>query len=747
MQEKSETILINEFLDKFSKLGRPEADFTKIKKALDFACKLHRGQKRVSNAPYITHPLSVAEILIELNCDTDTVCAGLLHDTLEDTEIDVVQLENEFGPEVSKLVEGVTKLGKLSFISTQEHQAENFRKMLMAIATDLRVVLVKIADRLHNMKTLNFLPPDKQKRIAQETLDIFAPLANRFGLNKAKNELEDLAFYYLEPEKYKEVEGLVIGDREYSEKKIKEIIAKIKTEVDKAGIKAEIYGRPKHLYSIHSKMLRLASKELYDLLGIRIIVERERQCYEVMGIIHDLFRPIPGKFKDYIAIPKPNMYQSLHTAVVGPHGRPVEIQIRTEEMHQIAEYGIAAHWKYKESGSSAKADNVYDERLSWIRQLIEWQSDLKDPEEYVDAVKLDFFSDEVFILTPKGEVIDLPRGSTPIDFAYRIHTDIGNKCTGAKVNGRMVPLETQLKNGDIVEVVTSKNAHPSLDWLNYVVTSSTKNKIRQWFKKQHKDVHIEQGKKLIENAFGEDNADQILSSDEFQEAVKKLNRATKEDLLASLGCGDITIAQLKGRLKGFLPESEEEKREKSVQFVTKEDEEDVAALDGMLHHLAKCCSPLPGEEILGVVSKGKGITIHRVDCQNLDNVEKERIILVQWHGSKNKIYTAAIEVECIDRVGISRDILNKIADERINVRDLRVVAKSSDTAVIKIVVEVTDLYDLRKIMASIGRVSDVLNVFRSGEYKRSTLFKKKVSSKDKNGKTNKTVENNKKSSE
>lgn len=728
LNENIETKLINHFLDKFSKLDRPKADFEKIKKALDFACKLHGGQKRVSKEPYIIHPIAVAEILIDLNCDTETVCAGLLHDTLEDTAIDIVELEKEFGTEITKLVEGVTKIGKLSFVSTQEHQAENFRKMLMAIALDIRVVLVKIADRLHNMKTLNHLPVEKQKRIAQETLDIFAPLANRFGLNKAKNELEDLSFFYLEPDKYKEVERLVMGDREYSEKKIKEIMSKIKTEMDKTGIKAEIYGRPKHLYSIYKKMHRLGTKELYDLLGIRILVDRERQCYEVMGIIHDLFRPIPGKFKDYIAIPKPNMYQSLHTAVVGPHGRPVEIQIRTEEMHQIAEYGIAAHWKYKESGSSKKADDMYDEKLSWIRQLIEWQSELKDPEEYVDAVKLDFLSDEVFILTPKGEVIDLPSNSTPVDFAYRIHTDIGNKCIGAKVNGRMVPLSTTLKNGDIVEIVTSKNAHPSLDWLNYVVTNSTKNKIRQWFKKQHKDVHIEQGKKLLASAFGENRVDEVLASPDFDEAINKLNRATREDLLASLGCGDVTISQLKGKLKRFLPE-ETEPEEKEL-YVTEEREEEVAELDGMLHHLAKCCSPLPGEEIVGVVSKGKGITVHRNDCQNLDTVENERVIPIHWQGSQNKSYSAAIEVECIDRVGISRDILNKVADEKINVRDLRLIGRTTnDTAVIKIVVEVSDLYDLRKIMSSISRVSDVLNVFRSGEYKRSLLFKKNINNK------------------
>ena len=729
MDEHTETTLIYQFLEKFSKLNRPAADVKKIEKALDFARKLHEGQKRVSHEPYIIHPLSVAEILIDLNCDTDTVCAGLLHDTLEDTDINVLQLEAEFGSKVSQLVEGVTKIGKLSFVSTKEHHAENFRRMLMAIAHDLRVVLVKIADRLHNMKTLVHLSSDKQIRIAQETLDIFIPLANRFGLNKAKNELEDLSFFYLEPDKYKEVERLVIGDREYSEKKIKELIAKIKTELDKAGIKAEIYGRQKHLYSIYRKMVRYSSKELFDLLGIRIIVERERQCYEVMGIIHDLFRPIPGKFKDYIAIPKPNMYQSLHTAVVGPHGRPVEIQIRTEEMHQVAEFGIAAHWKYKEGDSRAKADSLHDEKLAWIRQLIDWQTDLKDPEEYVDAVKLDFFSDEVFILTPKGDVIDLPRDSTPVDFAYRIHTDIGNRCIGAKVNGRIVPLDTKLKNGDIVEVITGKTPHPSLDWLNIVVTSSTKNKIRQFYKRLHRDTHIEQGKKLIESAFGEDRANEILSSKEFLNVVQKLNRASKEDLLASLGCGDMTISQLKGKLKEFLPREEEEKEIPELEHKI---EGEIAELGAMLHHIAKCCSPLPGEDIVGVVSKGKGITVHRSDCQNLDLVEKERIIQIQWHGIEGKVYSAAIEVECLDRVGISRDILNKIADENLNVRDLRVVARvKNETAVLKIVVDVTDLYELKRMMSSITRVGDVLNVVRSGEYKRTMVFKKTPNGKKK----------------
>ncbi len=738
MEDSIEPKLVSQFLTKFSKLDRPIADLKKVTKAVDFACRLHEGQKRQSSEPYIIHPISVAEILIDLNCDTDTICAGLLHDILEDTDTDIMKFEEEFGPKITRLVQGVTKLGKLNFTSTRQHQAENFRKMLMAIAVDIRVVLVKIADRLHNMKTLEHLSPEKQKRIAQETMDIFAPLANRFGLNKAKNELEDLSFIYLEPDKYKEVERLVMGDREYNEKKIKEIILKIKNELDKAGIKAEIYGRPKHTYSIYKKMNRLNSKELFDILGIRIIVERERQCYEVMGIIHDLFRPIPGKFKDYIAIPKANMYQSLHTALVGPHGRPVEVQIRTEEMHQIAEYGIAAHWKYKESGPE-KAGGEEDQKLAWIRQLIEWQTDLKDPEEYIDAVKLDFFSDEVFILTPKGDVIDLPRGSTPVDFAYRIHTDVGNRCTGAKVNGRIVPLDTMLKNGDIVEVITTKNARPSLDWINFVTTSSTKNKIRQWFKAQNRDSHISQGKELIESKFGKDKADEILSSKEFEDAVGKLNRATKEDLLASLGCGDVSISQLKGKLKSFLPKDEVKVPEIPSFPSSESTEEEVSALDGMMHHLAKCCCPLPGEEIIGVVSKGKGIAVHRSDCQNLDTVEQERRLPIHWQAGKNKSYNAAIEVECIDRVGISRDILNKIADEKINVRDLRVMAHTtSGTAVIKIVVEVTDLYDLRKIMSSISNVGDVINVFRSGEYKRTSMFrkeeKKKSNNKDKNEK-------------
>ena len=601
--------------------------------------------------------------------------------------------------------------------------------MLLAIAVDIRVVLVKIADRLHNMRTLSHLPEEKQKRIARETLDVFAPLANRFGLNKAKNELEDLSFQYLEPEKYNEIQGLVIGDQEYREKKIKEIILKIQNELNKAEIKAEVYGRPKHFYSIHKKMLRLGTKELYDLLGIRIVVEKERQCYEVMGIIHDVFSPIPGKFKDYIAIPKPNMYQSLHTAIVGPHGRPVEIQIRTEGMHQVAEFGIAAHWKYKESDTQTKADKVYDEKIAWIRRLIDWQSELKDPEEYIDAVKLDLFSDEVYILTPKGDVFDVPRESTPVDFAYRIHTDIGHRCLGAKVNGKMVPIDTKLKNGDIVEIITGKNAHPSLDWLNFVVTSSTKNKIRQWFKKQHRDLHIEQGKKLIEKSFGEDKAEEILSSEDFLDAVRKLNRATKEDLLASLGCGDLTISQLKGKLKDFeIPDKED----KPVKFVSDKEISEIAELEGMMHHIGKCCSPLPGEEIIGVISKGKGITVHRFDCQNLEIVEKDRLMPIQWHGRKDKRYTAALEVECIDRVGVSRDILNKIADDKINVLDLRVIARSSDNiAVLKIVVEVEDLYELKKIMASIIRVGDVLNVFRSGENKTISLFKKKQNGKTK----------------
>lgn len=724
------------------KYERASDEIEKIRKAYEFAFKSHNGQVRKSDEPYIIHPVEVAISLAHLNADVDTICSGLLHDVIEDCEVKGEEIEGRFGIAVRKIVEGVTKLGKFSFSSKEERQAENFRKLLVAIAEDVRVVLVKLADRLHNMHTLDYMKPSKQAEIAQETLEIYAPLANRFGLGRFKWELEDLSLKYLYPQEYDRIESLLADSRQERESYLNDVVDRLKKELLARNIQAEVSGRPKHLFGIWKKMKKQSKdfEELYDVFAIRVIIDSKedktycelpsdpdtQKCYEVMGLVHSLFRPIPGRFKDYIAMPKPNSYQSLHTAVMGLSGRPVEIQIRTRRMHHVAEYGIAAHWRYKESGSVV-ADSHIDRKLAWLRQLVEWQQDLKDAQEYMDTVKMDLFADEVFVFSPRGDVFDLPKGSTPIDFAYRVHTEVGNHVTGARINDRMVPLATPMRNGDIVEIITSKSAHPRMDWLNIAVTHSAKSRIRQWFKKHHRDEHIQQGKQMLEAELGKANFEELFRSDRIKDLGKRLNVTEPDDFLAALGYGDLSISQVINRIR----EQEQQDKPKSKESTSppqleapKPGKSSVSSLSGLMHHLAQCCNPVPGEQIAGVVTRGSGITVHRSDCSNLAKVEKGRQMELTWSDAEDSKYPAYLVVECIDRVGIARDILQKISDNKINLSDLRVETHPhKKTATIHLIVEVKDIQQLKHISTSISQISDVLLVQRQNHRRRNPITK------------------------
>jgi GTP pyrophosphokinase len=720
--------LEDKLFDNLDRQGRSPQDIAFIRQAYEFARQAHDGQFRKSEEPYIIHPVEVATILTELNGDRQTITAGLLHDVLEDCEVKAPDLEAKFGTDVRQIVEGVTKLGKFSFSSKEERQAENFRKLIVAIAEDVRVVLVKLADRLHNMRTLDYMVPRKQAEIAKETLEIYAPLANRFGLGQIKWELEDLGLKYLHPTEYEDIEKLVADSREAREHLIHNVVSKLHHELDTRSLKAEIVGRPKHLFSIWKKMKtqQKTFEELYDVLAIRVIIESSedknycelhgdpdtQKCYEVMGIVHAIFRPIPGRFKDYIAMPKSNSYQSLHTAVVGSEGRPVEIQIRTRRMHHVAEYGIAAHWKYKEDGEASKADKSVDRKLAWLRQLVDWQHDLKDAQEYLDTVKMDLFSDEVFVFSPRGDVFDLPSGASPIDFAYSVHTDIGHRCIGARINDRIVPLNTVLKNGDIVEIITSKNAHPTMDWLNFAKTHGAKSKIRQWFKKHHREEHIQQGRQMLEAELGRAAVDEFLKSEKLKDVGKKLNLSEPNDILAAVGYGDLSVAQVVNRLR---EQEQQERIAKKGYAVSPQDSKpsNVGSLGGLLHHLAKCCQPVPGEDIEGVVTRGSGIAVHRKDCQNLLKADGERRMSVDWAQERQTTYPAGLQIETIDRVGVAGDVLKKISDLKINLKDLRVETSSEKKiATINVIIDVVDINQLNKVSQAISQISDVMRVRR-----------------------------------
>ncbi|GAB4468805.1 MAG: bifunctional (p)ppGpp synthetase/guanosine-3',5'-bis(diphosphate) 3'-pyrophosphohydrolase [Elainellaceae cyanobacterium] len=715
----------------------PRSDASVVCDAFNFAYQLHEGQKRASGEPYIAHPIAVAGLLRDLGGSSAVIAAGFLHDVVEDTDVTVEELEERFGSEVSRLVEGVTKLSKFNFESKTERQAENFRRMFMAMAQDIRVIVVKLADRLHNMRTLEHLPDAKRRQIALETREIFAPLANRLGIGRIKWELEDLAFKYIEPEAYRDMQALVMEKRGDRESYLDTTVAEVRDELARSGVRCvELKGRPKHLYGIYQKMQRQQKEfhEIFDITAVRIIVNTIDECYRSLAVVHNLFRPIPGRFKDYIGLPKPNRYQSLHTVVIGHGGRPVEIQIRTVEMHHIAEYGIAAHWKYKETGKSTAARfSTDDEKLTWLRQLLDWQNDLKDAQEYLESVRTNLFDDDVYVFTPQGDVIPLAQRSTPVDFAYRIHTEVGNRCAGSKINGRIVPLDTVLRNGDIVEIITQKNAHPSLDWLNFAVTPGARNKIRQWYKRSNREDNVQRGRDMLERELGKKGFEALLKSEQMQVTAVRCNYQTPEDLLAAVGYGEVTINHVLNRLrdatKALQPvtpvatTAEEEALllnppPQPTRPAPKTHDSPIQGVEGLLYHLAGCCTPIPGEAIIGVVTQGsRGISIHRQGCTNTDSVPGDRLIPVSWNSaettsSRAQTYPVQIQLEVIDRVGVLKDILSRLSDYNINVRNAQVKTFPGQTAVINLGIDIRDHNQLERTFTQIRKMSDVVQLRR-----------------------------------
>ena len=690
---------------------RPQQDINEIEEAFVFAAKLHAGQYRISEEPYIIHPVEVAKILTDLMMDKHTIIAALLHDIIEDTGTAPETIKEKFGEDVLNLVQGVTKLGKYQFKSKEERQAENFRRMFIAMANDVRVIFLKLADRLHNMRTLNYMAAAKQQKIAQETLDIFAPLANRLGIGKIKAELEDLSLRYLNPEKYFEIAQLVALKKAERDATIQVLVEKIGQMLKQHKIKAAISGRSKHYYSIYAKMKRqnIAFHELYDISAVRVIVNSINECYEVLGIIHSQFKPIPGRFKDYIAMPKSNLYRSLHTSVLGPKSKPIEVQIRTHEMHQVAEYGVAAHWKYKEIGSQ-KANADTDIQFSWMRKLAEMEKDVSSASEYVESVKLDLFSDQVFAFTPMGDVIDLPKDATPVDFAFRIHTDVGFRITGALVNGRICPLSTKLHNGDIVEIMTSKTPAPRLDWLNFVVTKLAQSKIKQWYKKNKREEHITIGHNMLEAEIGKAKFDEILKSQELKQIAEAMNYSCVDDLLAALGYGETTVNKITNRIK----KSVDTDQPIISHSKTKKSKNDIVGLEGMLYYFAKCCTPVPGEPIVGVVTRSKGVSIHRVDCASLDNVPEERLIDIKWADKGlNKTYVASIRIDVQDKIGILKDVMIELTECNTNIAYANIKSNpAKKIGIIEMGIEVDNINRLKTVITKLQSIQEVISVKR-----------------------------------
>ncbi|MEW5785982.1 MAG: bifunctional (p)ppGpp synthetase/guanosine-3',5'-bis(diphosphate) 3'-pyrophosphohydrolase [Bacillota bacterium] len=697
-------------------------DWAVVEKAYHFALQAHSGQLRESGESYIIHPLGVAKILADLELDLVTITAGLLHDVAEDTTVTLAEINDQFGAEVAALVDGVTKLSRLEFTSKEEQQAETLRKMFIAMAKDIRVVLIKLADRTHNLRTLRYLNTFKQKEIARETMEIYAPLAHRLGIYMIKWELEDLAFRYLQPQDYYQLVEKLAKKRRERENFINRIIAGLRKRLEAVGIKSEIQGRPKHLYSIFHKMVEQGKdlSEIYDLTAIRVIVDSVKDCYGALGIVHTLWKPIPGRFKDFIAMPKPNMYQSLHTTVVGAENELVEIQIRTWEMHRTAEYGIAAHWRYKEKIKDAKQ---FDEKLAWLRQLLEWQHDYRDARDFIESLKVELLTDEVFVFTPRGDVIDLPTGSIPLDFAYKIHTAVGNRCTGARVNGRIVPLEYVLKMGDMVEILTSKNGSPSRDWLKIVKTSQAKNKIRSWFKKERREENIEKGREMLEREIRRLNIDhrELLKHDLLEEVGRKFNLLSADDIYAAIGYGGVTSHQVIGRLQEeyrqrygvkeepVLPEIKPAKPlPHSAPGVI------IQGIDNLLIRIARCCSPVPGDEITGFITRGRGVSIHRADCPNLDQNKSEsgRYLEATWEGAMQRSYPVEIEVSAQDRNNLLADVMTAVTESKVNITAVNGRTDKDRTATIHLTLVVRDRAHLEQVMNKVKKVKDVYSVRR-----------------------------------
>ncbi|APC78914.1 RelA/SpoT family protein [Clostridium botulinum] len=707
-----------------------EKEIEFIKKAYNFACNAHKEQKRISGEPYITHPEEVAIILFEMGMDVNTMIAGLMHDVVEDTQYTYEDVAKEFGNEVADLVNGVTKLGKIEYKTKEEQQADNVRKMLLAMTKDIRVILIKLADRLHNMRTLRFMPVEKQKEKAQETLDIYAPLAHRLGISKIKWELEDLSFRYINPNEYYFLVRKIAEKRAEREEHIKEIISNLQQNLKRSGIESEIDGRPKHFYSIYKKMHNKNKNldQIFDLTAVRILVDTVKDCYAALGIAHTVYKPIPGRFKDYIAMPKPNMYQSLHSTVMGVGGRPFEIQIRTYEMHKTAEYGIAAHWKYKEDVENS---NNIDLKLTWLREMLDWQKETTDPEEFMQGFKIDLFSDEVFVFTPKGKVISLPNKATPVDFAYKIHTDIGHRCIGAKVNGKMVPLDYELKTGEIIEVLTSTTPKgPNLDWLSMVKSNQAKSKIRAWFKKEDKEENITKGKDILEKETKKQgyNFGELAKGEVLETVLKRYNMSSIEDMFAAVGIGALAASAVVLRfreqyLKKNKPElnwnevrdqinkSNKQKKKKSSSpgIIVKGE-------DNLLVRFAKCCNPVPGDNIIGYITKGRGISIHRTDCENMEQLVEEdptKIVEVSWGKPKGGEYISELEVIAENTDGLLADIMLTINGSKTNLYAVNAKPIRNDSVVVNIKLKISNIEDLKSVMKDIRKLKGVLEVYRT----------------------------------
>jgi len=697
---------------------QPGADLDLVNRAYRFSEKSHKGQQRASGEPYLSHPLEVAGLLVDFKMDVTTVIAGLLHDVLEDTRATKDDLAREFGPEIADLVDGVTKIGKLAFSSREERQAENFRKMVVAMAHDLRVLMIKLADRLHNMRTLDYLAPEKAKKIAQETLDIYAPLAHRLGMAKVKAELEDLALRVMQPEDYQELMRRVAKRRLEREAEINSLIALLQEKLGEVGIESKIAGRPKHFYSIWKKMHEGGREfdEIYDLTAVRVLTKTVRDCYGALGVIHSLWKPVPGRFKDFIAMPKVNMYQSLHTTVIGPKGDPVEIQIRTWEMHRVAEEGIAAHWLYKEK----KGDrDRFDEAFTWLRQLMESQKEMKDPKEFLDTVRFDLFPDEVYVFTPKGDVKALPEGSTPIDFAYAVHTDVGHHCVGAKVNGKLVPLRYTLRQGDIVEVVASPTQHPSRDWLKIVKSSRSKARINQWLKVAERARSLELGRELFDRDAKKYRLvpATLLASEEMKKLLAEMGYATADDLLAAMGYGKASVHQVLGKLAPAVVRDHEQAPESKPQKAARKSEGAVRVrgVDDVLVRFGKCCSPVPGDGIVGFITRGRGLTVHARDCLTVvkNVLDKERLLAVEWDGGEPATRPVKIAVYIgRDRPGLLAEITAAISSRHGNITKAEITVTDDRKGINHFVIEVEDLHQLQSIMQAIREVKDVMNVER-----------------------------------
>ncbi len=711
---------ITELVDRV-KAYQPTAPVEEIQKAYDFSAAVHRGQRRLSGEPYLTHPLQVAGIIAEMRLDVPSVATGLLHDTVEDTLATLEQIETGFGAEIAGLVDGVTKIGQINFTSREEKQAENFRKMLLAMARDIRVILIKLADRTHNMRTLGHLPPERQADIAQETLDIYAPLAHRLGVYWIKSDLEDNALRFLHPEVYYQLKRSVAKKRAERERYIKEVLAILGKRLAEAELEAEVSGRPKHFFSIYQKMQahNLLYDQIYDLVAFRVVVDSVPECYEALGVVHAAWKPVPGRFKDYIALPKANGYQSLHTTAIGPYGERMEIQIRTRAMHRIAEYGVAAHWRYKQPGMPGGPDDP--QRFAWLRQMLEWQQHLQDPQEFLRSVKEDLFTDEVFVFTPKGDLLNFPVGATVIDFAYRIHSEVGQRCAGARVNGKIVPLRYQLQSGDTVEIVTTANQVPSRDWLKLVRTSRAKTRVRAYVKSQQSQRSVAVGREILERDLTRHQLDiaKLRADGTLARVAEELGQRDEETLLAAVGYGRVTWQQVLARI--LPPDEVERRREKGegrlqrlLRLVGRQSKSGVrvSGVEDVLVRFGKCCSPLPGERITGFITRGRGVTVHALECPKVLESDPQRRIAVQWEDGKGTPRAVKVEVTCIDQPGLLAAMSKAISSAGINITRAQVHALGDRKAQNTFELMVASADELNRVIRSLGRVRGVMKVGR-----------------------------------